>query len=68
MEARMTRELIVDGSEVLGYVATEQLPDLPVRWASWRPGDSAPIGMHQDREQAVGFLRQLALATRPRLR
>jgi hypothetical protein len=65
---RKDRELVVDGGEVLGYVATEQLPGLPVRWVSWRPAGRDPIGMHQDRNQAVGFLRQLALATRRRLR
>lgn len=63
---RKNRELVVDGGEVLGYVATEQLPGLPVRWVSWRPADRNPIGTHQDRSQAVGFLRQLALATRRR--
>jgi hypothetical protein len=64
----MTRERVVDGGEHIGFVATEQSPGLPIRWVSWRPQDSDPIGTHQDRDQAVGFLRQLALATRPRPR
>jgi hypothetical protein len=68
MEARMNRERIVDGGEHIGFVATEQMPGFPVRWVSWRSGDDDPIGMHQDRDQAVAFLRQLALAGRPRIR
>ncbi|WP_433832527.1 hypothetical protein ACQP2E_16365 [Actinoplanes sp. CA-015351] len=59
---------VKSGNQLIGYVQ-EGVIDGTTRWRSWRPEDlhrensvhqsPAPIGVHQDQEQAEGYLRQL---------